>query len=414
MTTPSHMLANKGQEPLNALEAAALVRVLVLTFLAIVLDGFDSQALGFALPALIADWGLPKSAFAPVLSISLVGMTVGSAIAGAAGDRIGRKTALVVSVGLFGAMTAVSALSSDLLQLSVLRFFAAAGLGGAMPNAAALIGETTPLRWRSMAISAIAVCVPLGGVIGGLIAAGLLPLIGWRGLFAVAGLVPLGYSAILWRALPESAAFAASTAKGETQGGIAALLGRDHLAHTLALATAFFFCLLSVYACFNWLPTLIVDAGHEITTASFGLTLFNLGGVVAAVGGGWTAGRFGSRWPLIAMFVSAALLSLMLGQVLQNIVVMLVVLTAMGAAIAGAQSVLTAVAAQSYPMALRSTGIGVTIGFGRLGGIASAFAGAAAISVQGGASFALMLSAAAGGGLVAVLLIPRHVAPRDR
>jgi AAHS family 4-hydroxybenzoate transporter-like MFS transporter len=75
--------------------AAALVA------LGVVLDGFDSQLLGFAIPALIKDWGIARADFAPALASGLVGMAVGSAIGGRLGDRFGRKTALLISAFCF-------------------------------------------------------------------------------------------------------------------------------------------------------------------------------------------------------------------------------------------------------------------------------------------------------------------------
>lgn len=410
------MWSSNSSEWSSAPDRATLKRVLPLTFLAIVLDGFDSQALGFALPALIRDWGLPKSAFAPVLSISLVGMTIGSAVAGMVGDRIGRRLALTICVALFGVMTALSAMSADLLQLSILRFAAAAGLGGAMPNAAALIGEVAPARSRSVAISAIAVCVPLGGVLGGLVSAGLLPAIGWRGLFLVAGIIPVLYSVVLFFALPESPGFLASRSSSTSAASapkrrlgelFQPALRRD----TVALAAGFFFCLLSVYACFNWLPTLIVDSGRDIAVASLGLTLFNAGGVVAAIGGGWIVGRVGSRTPLLVMFAIAAAVAMALTRAVDHVAVMLILLTLLGGAVAGAQSVLTAVAAQVYPLGLRAAGIGLTIGFGRLGGIASAFLGALAIAVGGLGGFGGMIAVASVAGIVAMISLRHHVEP---
>lgn len=403
---------SRREAPSDSTKPRALVQILGLTSFAIILDGFDSQALGFALPAMIADWGLPKAAFAPVLSVSLIGMSMGSAFAGALGDRLGRKALLVGCVALFGAMTALTALADGLWSLAALRFLAAAGLGGAMPNAAALIGEAAPAKHRSLAISSIAVCVPLGGVLGGLVAAGILPAIGWQGLFLVAGAIPCAYAAVLAIWLPESSAFRRSAVAPDNvgKGGVGALFAAGNRSHTLLLSFAFFFCLLNVYACFNWLPTLIVGAGHPITVASFGLTLFNLGGVAAAVSGGWATGRFGSRRPLVCMFALSVVFSVALAQFLSNTILMLTLLTVLGACIAGAQSVLTAVAAQSYPATLRSSGIGVTIGFGRLGGIASAFAGAAALRF-GATSFAAMIAVAAVAGLLTVVAFRRHLKP---
>ena len=45
-------------------------RVLLLGSTTVVFDGFDNQLLGFAIPALIRDWGLTRAAFVPVIALS--------------------------------------------------------------------------------------------------------------------------------------------------------------------------------------------------------------------------------------------------------------------------------------------------------------------------------------------------------
>ena len=61
--------------------------VLFLAALSIIFDGFDNQLMGFAVPAIARDWSLPRGAFAPILALGLLGMVLGSALAGYFGDR---------------------------------------------------------------------------------------------------------------------------------------------------------------------------------------------------------------------------------------------------------------------------------------------------------------------------------------
>jgi AAHS family 4-hydroxybenzoate transporter-like MFS transporter len=55
-----------------------------LTALTIVFDGVDNQLLGIAIPAMMRDWTLPRSAFAPILACGMIGMMAGGAIVSAA------------------------------------------------------------------------------------------------------------------------------------------------------------------------------------------------------------------------------------------------------------------------------------------------------------------------------------------
>jgi len=163
--------------------------------------------IGFAAPALLADWGVTKADLAPALAMGLIGMTVGAAVAGWLGDRLGRKIVIVGSVLVFGALTAATAMVSNVIELAALRFLAGLGLGGALPNVAALVAEFAPARLRSLAVSITIVCVPVGGVIGGLFAAPLLPRVGWHWFFLTAGALPVLVGLVLALLLPESPQF---------------------------------------------------------------------------------------------------------------------------------------------------------------------------------------------------------------
>src|SRR5690242_12444932 len=190
------------------------------------------------------------------------------------GDRVGRRTALVGSVLAFALPTLAIAAVPGVTMLGLFRFLAGLGLGGAMPNAAALASEYVPLRRRPFAVTLTIVCIPLGGTLAGFFGASILPAYGWRALFLVGGIVPLVLSAILWKVLPESPRYLArdrarwpeltallnrlghnvpanavymdSREKAVAKASVGALLVPEFRRDTLALCAAFFFCLLSV------------------------------------------------------------------------------------------------------------------------------------------------------------------------
>ncbi len=125
-------------------------RVVALIALSIIIDGIDSQLLGIVIPVMATEWAVPRTAFASVVAAGFVGMMVGGAIAGVAGDRLGRRLALIASVLLFGVSTVAASRVDGLLALGVMRFFIGIGLQGASPNAAALVAEYVPLRHRAL------------------------------------------------------------------------------------------------------------------------------------------------------------------------------------------------------------------------------------------------------------------------
>ena len=97
---------------------AGIRRLLVAaTALAIVLDGLDNQVLSGALPAIMRDWHVPRSALTPALTSGLVGMMLGGFIGGVVGDRLGRRVALLGSVVTFGVLTLMVPLATTPLML---------------------------------------------------------------------------------------------------------------------------------------------------------------------------------------------------------------------------------------------------------------------------------------------------------
>jgi AAHS family 4-hydroxybenzoate transporter-like MFS transporter len=414
--------------------------IVFLVALTIIFDGIDNQLLGVAIPTLMAEWSVPRSAFAPVVSLGYLGMMTGGAIGGLVGDRLGRRTALLGSVILFGVMTVVAVLAASPTQMGILRMLAGIGLGGAMPNAAALAAEFVPLRKRPIAVTVTIVCVPLGATLAGLLGIRLLPLMGWRALFAVGGVVPIVAAILMMRALPESprfltrfparwpelgetlrrmglripghATFADKTERTVAKVSVGTLFTPAFRADTVPLWVAFFSCLLAVYLCFSWLTSLLTSAGFAAGTANTGITAFNLGGVVGALCGGWAIARVGSRTAMLTMaalaIAGAVGLSLKTISADVPLVPIIVMLAFTGAMINGVQTTMFALAAHVYPSAVRATGVGTAVSFGRSGAIISGYAGAWTLEHGHGAFFGLVAASMAVS-FVSLALVRRHV-----
>src|SRR5215469_16255061 len=96
--------------------------VFFMCFVIVLLDGFDTAAIGFIAPSLLNEWGLAKPDLAPVLSAALFGLACGALASGPLSDRLGRRSLLLGSVFLFGIACLTSAFSSSIGTLTVLRF----------------------------------------------------------------------------------------------------------------------------------------------------------------------------------------------------------------------------------------------------------------------------------------------------
>jgi MFS transporter, AAHS family, 4-hydroxybenzoate transporter len=415
------------------------------TALTIILDGVDNQLLPNAIPTLIREWGRPRADFTDALAMGPFGMMLGGLLGGLVGDRFGRRPALLGSVLSFGALTAAIAFANSIEALSLLRFLAGLGLGGAMPNAATLASEYVPRRQRPVAVTLTIVSIPLGGALAGEVAALVIPSQGWRVLFGVCGAVPVLAAVVLWKILPESPKFlarhpdrwaelthllrrsghavpddahyapAADAAPASTSGAKIGALFRGSLARdTVALWASFFFCLMVVYVVVLLLPALLTSAaaGFDQPTASRALAISNYGGVAGAVLGALAMQRFGSRLAMLAMALGAVLCGVVLAMLPldpREPLTLLATILLAGACMNGVQTTMYALAAHVYPTAIRSTGVGTAVAVGRIGNVLAAYAGSLAIDRGGASGYFLLWSVLMLLVCTALAAIKRHV-----
>jgi AAHS family 4-hydroxybenzoate transporter-like MFS transporter len=421
-------------------------RVLGLSFLALTIDGFDIQSAAFAAPALTTAWGIERAALGPVLAAALVGMAVGAALFGLVGDRYGRRMALIVSSALMALGSFLSAASDGPEELAVYRCVTGLGLGGALPNATALIVEFAPRAWRQLIVTIVVVGVPVGGMIGALIARAVIPASGWSAIFLIGGVLPAVLTLVMPRMLPESprflakhpgrrmelasllervarerlaegAAFDAEPAQTDTDG-LLSIFGREYRRDTLALWIVFFTNVFAVYTFFNCLPTVLAAVNVSLAVAITGSFAFNVGSIVGALLGAIVIGRIGSRPVLIVLAAASVAATLAVGRSEvfasgsgdRGLTLLLWLMSLAGCCIGAVQAGMYSVAAHVYPTSCRSTGVGWALGFARLGGILSSFAGAALFSIGfGGAALFTGIAAMLVVTTIGILLVQRHI-----
>jgi AAHS family 4-hydroxybenzoate transporter-like MFS transporter len=445
-------MANAPVDVSDAIDSARFGRYAAMvsgfTTLALVFDGFDIQTIAFAAPTLMSEWGIDRAALAPILAAGLIGMFFGALILGIVGDRHGRRRALLASMALMAGASLLAATADSPGELTVYRFLTGLGLGGALPNAAALMVEFAPLAVRTVVVAITVIGVPVGGMLGAALASRIVPVFGWPSIFVVGGVLPgLLLLAMFWL-LPESPHYLARRPErskdlartlnhvmgaeryagterfvtrevevaGERSGPLA-LFGPEHRRETLFIWMIFFTNVFAAYCFFSWTPAVLTGVGLPLATALKGLLLFNLGGVVGALFGGWWMGRAGSRRVLLAFAAVSILSTYGIGQVAvspgDTLLLMSCLLVA-GAGISSVQVQMYTVAASAYPTRLRATGVGWALGTARLGGVLSAFAGSVVQTLGNGlrpffTGIALVLVLTFAG----LWLLRRHLPPRS-
>jgi AAHS family 4-hydroxybenzoate transporter-like MFS transporter len=386
------------------------------TALTIILDGVDNQLLPNAVPYIAPEFGLPNSAFRNALATGPFGMMIGGLAGGMLGDRYGRRTALLGSVIAFAILTLAISLVNSVFMLGLLRFIAGIGLGGAMPNAAALASEYVPRRQRPFAVTLTIVCIPLGGFVASAMAGFLGPAVGWRGLFAAGGLLPLVLALILFKVLPESPRFLASRrerwpeltrivrrmghdvpddvtyvdAQAPTtspkKATIGDLFAPAYRRDTIGLFGSFFFCLMVNYVVIQLVPSMLRDNGFTPPAAASGLQWVNIGGVIGAVLGALVIQRIGSRPTMLGMSAAAIVCSIiMAGMKLDpnDTLALMGMFLITGGLLNAVQTTMYALAAHVYPTEVRSTGVGTAVAFGRIGNVLAVYVGGFALDRGG-------------------------------
>jgi AAHS family 4-hydroxybenzoate transporter-like MFS transporter len=417
------------------------ILVVALAAASIIFDGAGVAIMGYAIPKIAHEWGIAGKAFAPVVTAGLVGMVFGSACAGIVADKVGRRWAVIGSVLVFAIATACISLVHGIASLAFLRFFAGAGIGGALPTSSTFVAEFTPARIRTIAVTCTIVCVPFGGMLAGLMSAAVLPRHSWRSLFVVCGAAPAVLGIALLILLPESPRFMArdsrhwqkltrllarmgqiieSEANFTDDAGqhtasstrISALFSAEFVRDTLALWSGLLLCMFSLYSINSWLPTVLFSAGFNAVQDSYGLATFQGGGIAGAVVCSVVITRFGSKWPMIGCCALSSLMAIAASapQVATHFKLMVVVLAAMGFFGNAVQSTMYGLCTFVYPTAIRARGVASAVAAGRFGAALSGIAGA--IVVASTTKYFLMLSVTLLLVLASLTMVRRHI-PAD-
>ena len=372
------------------------IGIVVLCAFIAMLDGFDTQAIAFVAPAILQEWHVAPSAFGPVFGAGLFGGLIGAMIFGMLSDRIGRKPSLLISVLLFSVGSLVTLLSTTVDSLSIVRFVTGIGLGGAVPCFISLTSEYAPGRLRTTVIAAMFCGYPIGAMIGGLASAKLITAFGWQSVFILGGVLPLAILPFLVVFLPESITFLAlkkdydgirtilrrmgcekewngvvrGVPHGETKAPLRSLFQDGRTSGTVLLWITLFLSLLLTYFLVNWIPLVAQREGHQLEVAVHAVSALNLGAVIGCLIIGKLADKFGPAAVISSAFAFGSLAIAAIGIAAGSSAALIAATFMTGLLSMGAQMCTVALCAAFYDTFSRATGIGWSMGVGRIGAIA--------------------------------------------
>jgi putative MFS transporter len=289
---------------------------------ALIIDIMKPASLGFTIPGMVSEYGVPKASASLVPFFALTGTVVGSIVWGVIADIYGRKASILLSAVMFVGTSICGAMPSLYWNVGMC-FMMGAAAGGMLPVTYALLAEMMPSKHRGWSL----VLVGGLGAVGGYFAASgfsalLQPTFGWRILWLLN--LPTGLTLVLLGAfIPESAKFllargrreearrvmerfgskARSTTHAEevalTKGSSVALTGKAFIGKLFALSLAAVCFGLVNFGLLLWLPADLVARGYSMELSSkllaeSALIAFPTIFIVAYLYSGWS-----TKWSVV-------------------------------------------------------------------------------------------------------------------
>jgi putative MFS transporter len=311
-------------------------RIMWLIGVGMFFDGFDIYVASTVLGATLKSGFSTLGENAIFVSLTFLGMMLGSLLTGFLGDRFGRRFTYQSNLLLFGIASLGAALAPTMVVLIACRFAMGVGLGAENVVGYSTLTEFAPPAHRGRLQGLMAVFVVSGLPVAGLVGLYLIPAFSWRAMFVLGGIGALG----VWyvrKALPESPRWLetagrdqeaeeilvqieTAVAAEQPSGRLPPVISRPSVPHSRALGSLFTGLMLPrmivgcvtlivintlLYGFVTWLPTFFVHQGFSIAK-SFGFALvMSLGAPVGSAIGALTADRWGRKPTIIAASIAA-------------------------------------------------------------------------------------------------------------
>ncbi|MEK4010232.1 MFS transporter [Peribacillus sp. NPDC101481] len=405
-------------------------------FLVILFDGYDVVIYGAVVPSLIKEWGISDVTAGAIGSYTVMGTAAGAIVFGLLADKLGRKKIILLTIFLFSFFTLLSGFANGPTMFIIFRVIAGIGLGGVMPNVIALTTEFAPKHIRSALVSFVFCGYSVGAIAAALTSRSLLPTVGWEPVFWLAG-IPLLFFPLLIKVIPESVSFLIQTGRVEEAKRVLAkidptinvkeaielkkpdertpgspvikLFEQKRAISTVMFWISCFSAFILIYSMNTWLPRLMMQAGYDLKSSLTFIAVMQIGAIVGTIVFGRLVDKLGFKKVLVPLFFCGAIALSLIGFT-NSPFIAYGLISVIGAASVGVQNMSNAFVSQYYPTEMRSTALGSTMAFGRMGGIvAPTFVGILlTMNLQPQYNFAAIASAAVLGGFAMLFVQEKH------
>lgn len=365
-----------------------------------IVDGFDILVMAFTAHSISESWSLSGSQIGLLISCGLGGAAVGSFFVAPFGDRVGRRTTILVSLAIASLCMIFSACSSNAFQLGCLRLLTGICIGGILTNCNVLTSEYSSFRWRSFTICLLSTGYAIGATLGGVLAMYVEKRFGWRIVFLIGGLMSLFSLLIAIVALPESLYFlinrkprnglrkiqgirlklrlpelSSITTKQPASNNIkrtyADLFKGEARSATVLLWIALYCLMFGFYYILTWTPKVLTNSGLSNEQGISAGVVINFGAMLGTLVFGLLGARYRIKTLQVLFLACTAVLVVVFGCSLGNLNLALMLGLVVGIFGVGATAGLHTIAPMIYESSHRATGVGLAIGVGRLGSMSS-------------------------------------------
>jgi MFS transporter, putative metabolite:H+ symporter len=306
-------------------------KLVALVTAGVFVDLFELYSGGSILAALVQDGWSTMEINATFLSVTFVGLVIGSWLAGVLGDRYGRRFCYQLNLAIFGVASVAAAFAPNMTVLIWLRFVMGLGLGAEVVVGYATLAEFLPAQNRGRWIAMMALVANFSSFVSLSIAYYVIPAFGWRYMFAIPGIAAL----LIWlarKSMPESPRWLESAGRTEEAGRVLAKIELEvaksksvpevatqaPLARTEPVSSAVLFSRpvirrtligilinitigFTLYGFLQWLPTIFVKQGMTMTSALQIVMVMSIGKTVGAAVG-MVLADWAGRKPTIVIF----------------------------------------------------------------------------------------------------------------
>jgi MFS family permease len=373
------------------------------------MDGFDLLILGFMLRTIASDLHLSQAQSASLVTATLIGAVLGGIGFGMLSDRLGRVRILTWTIVVFAVFTGLCAFAQGYWDLLIYRTIAGVGLGGEFGIGMALVAEAWPAAKRARASSYVGLGWQTGVLVAAIATPLLLPVIGWRGMFAL-GVFPAVAAYFIRASLHEPEVFVAKS-KDHPKESSLLLLVKDGETAKLSLGMIILCSVqnFGYYGVMIWLPNYLSTRFGFALTQSALWTCVTLAGMALGIFMfGHIADRIGRRPAFFSYMLGAAVMVLIYSR-LTDPYQLLVVGAVMGFFVNGMLGGYGALISELFPTAARATAQNVLFNIGRgVGGFGPVVVGAIASAYSFETAIALLATLYVLDILAMWLLIPER------